>query len=186
MNNKTSKINLNLKNTIFNKFYLEFIVFFIILFISTILNLVIYLRIKTQSIKMLLSFITMIVTIISLYSFGYIVSQKRKLLNKYFPSVLFAFIFLVIWIFSVIFKNSEGFIAELFCNTDVMIQTIHNYIFSSINLFFNIEIPSRIFCFLTPLFVYLGNRKSRKRELFKLKKEKINNTKEEYNGSTNI
>lgn len=186
MNNESSNLKLDLKNAIFNKFYLEFIVFFIILFSSTIINLIIYSKIKNQSIDVLLSFITMILTILSLYSFGYIIAQKRKLLNKYFPSVIFAFIFIVIWILAAILKNIEGYMANMFCNTDIMIKTIHNFIFSSISIFFDIKIPSRILCFITPLIVYLGNRKSRKKELVKLNKQKINNTKEETNGYTNI
>ena len=186
MNNENSNLKLNFKNAIFNKFYLEFIVFFIILFISTVLNLIIYSKIKTQSIDILVSFIVMIITTLSLYSFGYIIAQKRKLLNKYFPSVIFAFIFIVIWILANILKNAEGYMANMFCNTDIMIKTIHNFIFSSISIFFNIKIPSRMLCFITPLIVYLGNRKSRKKELARLNKQKTNNTKEETNGYTNI
>ncbi len=183
MSNKSSK--LNLKNIIFDKFYVELLSFFTILFIGTILILCIELKLKVEVVRTILLSLTMILTMISLYSFGYIIAEKRKLLNKYFPSVFFLLIFLVIWFFSSILKDNTGFFTNFFMNSDIMITTIHKYVFCPIDIIFNVDISPRIYSLITPFLVYMGNKKSRKRELIRMKKEKLKN-KGGHNGFSSI
>ncbi len=162
------------KRVIFNKFYIELIAYFIILFLGLILSSVVYTS-KIENIVIIGGFVLSLIMCGIMYLFGYIIANKRKGLNKYFPVFCMLVIFLVIYIIDNLFHGSESksFILQSMYNFDYMILSLHSIIFQWINTAFKTSIPKEVFTLIFPIVLFLSARRNRINEIKRIKREKM-------------